>query len=395
MTGPLDGFRILDLTQVVMGPFASKILADFGADVIKIEPPTGDTSRAIPPMKSKGMGYVYIHANRNKRSVVLDLKQPEGLDAFVKLAETADGLICSVRPQAMDRLGLSYERLAALNPKLVYLNLVGFGEGPYANQPAYEDIFQALTGVSHMLTLTGAPHPMNVPLSYNDRMCGQSAVNIMLAALLGRERTGRGQHIIMPMFETMADFVLSCHMGGRTFDPNGQMGYQRILNDLRRPFPTKDSHISVVIYTDKHWRAFLDIAGCPEWFDEDPRLKTFTLRAENAAGIYGRVMEIMATKTTAEWLKAMQDADIPCAPVHTLEGMFEDPHIIQSGLLQRTEHPTEGTITELGIPSIWSDTQPELRRHAPTLGEQSQEILAEVGVTEDEYRRLVAAKVTR
>ena len=383
------------MTQVLMGPGATKTLADLGADVIKIEPPSGDISRAIPPMKHQGMGGTYIHTNRNKRSVVLDLKDPDGLDAFLKLAATADVVVFSVRPQAMERLGISYERLSQLNLGIIYLNLVGFGDGPYANQPAYEDIFQALTGVSHMLTLAGAPHPMNVPLAYNDQMCGQSAVNLVLAALLARERTGRGQQITMPMFETMADIVLSCHMGGRTFDPQGQMGYQRILNDLRRPFPTKDGHIVMVLYSDQNWRNFLDIAGCPEWFDEDPRLRTFTARAENAPGIYGRVIDLMGERTTDEWLQALRDADIPCAPVHSLESMFEDPHLQQGGLLVQMEHPSEGTITALGIPSVWSETQPELRRHAPTLGEQSEEILLEVGVSPDAYARMRAARVTR
>jgi crotonobetainyl-CoA:carnitine CoA-transferase CaiB-like acyl-CoA transferase len=252
--GPLEGCRVLDMTQVVMGPFATQVLADFGADVIKIEPPTGDTSRQIPPAKNKGMGPVYLHANRNKRSLVLDLKQAPAIEALMRLIATADVLICNVRPKAMDRLGITYERLATANPRLIYLSLVGFGlDGPYASRPVYEDILQSLTAVPSMLTRTGAHAPMFVPVTYNDRACGLSAANIILAALLARGRTGRGQHVVMPMFETMAQFALGDHMGGRTYDPPvGPMGYIRVLSELRRPFATQDGYICLVLYTDQH-----------------------------------------------------------------------------------------------------------------------------------------------
>jgi crotonobetainyl-CoA:carnitine CoA-transferase CaiB-like acyl-CoA transferase len=395
MSGALDGFRILDMTQVVMGPFATQILADYGADVIKLEPPGGDTSRAIPPMKNPGMGYIYMHANRNKRSVVLDLKRPEGLQAFLRLAKTVDVLICNVRTKAMERLGVTYARLAEINPGVIYLNLVGFGDGPYADAPAYEDLFQALTGVSHMLTRAGAAHPMFVPLAYNDRACGLSAATIVLSALLARSRSGKGQHIVMPMFETMAQLVLGDHMGGRTFEPpQGAMGYQRILNDLRRPYETSDGHICMVLYADKHWRSYLEIVGKSHWMLEDPRLRSLTTRAQYAREIYEPITELMRSKTSAEWLQALTAADIPCAPVHTLETLMEDPHLAAIGFFKHVTHPSESHIVEMDPPTTWSETPPERRRHAPTLGEHSTEVLREAGLGDHEITALLEAKVT-
>lgn len=395
-SGPLAGIKVLDMTQVVMGPFATQVLADFGADVIKIEPPTGDSSRRIPPMRNTGMGTVYLHANRNKRSVVLDLKQPQGVEAFLRLIETADVLVCNVRAAAMDRLGLDYARLQAINPRLVYLNLVGFGlSGPYANRPAYEDLFQGLTGVSSMLTMAGADAPMFVPLAFNDRACGLSAANIVLAALLHRATSGRGQHIVMPMFETMVQFVLGDHMGGRTFDPPiGPMGYERVLNDLRRPYPTRDGHICMVLYSDRDWRAFLAIVGKESWIDEDPRLADFTSRAQNAREIYRPVVELMKTRRSAEWLALLEAADIPCAPVHTLDSVMDDPHLKATGFFQTVDHPTEGRIVQMGATSTWSETPPEGRRPAPRVGQDSASVLSEVGYSDEEIQGLCASGVS-
>lgn len=395
--GPLEGYRVVDMTQVVMGPFASQVLADFGADVIKVEPLAGDTSRLIPPAKHKGMGPVHLHINRNKRSLVLDLKQPQGIDAFMRLIATADVLISNVRPKAMDRLGITYESLVAANPRLIYLSLVGFGlDGPYDARPVYEDILQSLTAVPTMLTRTGAPAPMFVPVTYNDRACGLSAANIILAALLARGRTGRGQHVVMPMFETMAQFVLGDHMGGRTYDPPiGPMGYMRVLSELRRPFATEDGFICLVLYTDLHWRAFLSLVGKEDWLVNDPRLQSITQRAEHAHDIYKPIAEMLRLKTSSEWLALLEAADIPCAPVHTLDTLLEDEHLKATGFLHSTEHPSEGRITQMGVPSRWSDTQPTLRRHAPQLGEHSMEILRELGLSEAEIERLMERRISQ
>jgi crotonobetainyl-CoA:carnitine CoA-transferase CaiB-like acyl-CoA transferase len=280
---------------------------------------------------------------------------------------------------------------------LIYLSLVGFGlDGPYDARPVYEDILQSLTAVPTMLTRTGARVPMFVPVTYNDRACGLSAANIILAALLARCRTGRGQHVVMPMFETMAQFVLGDHMGGRTYDPPiGPMGYMRVLSELRRPFATADGFICLVLYTDLHWRAFLSLVGKEEWLVDDPRLQSITQRAEHAHEIYKPVAEMLRLKTSAEWLALLEAADIPCAPVHTLDTLLEDEHLRATGFLHSVEHPSEGRITQMGIPSRWSDTQPTLRRLAPQLGEHSAEILRELGLSDSEIRQLMDSRVSQ
>lgn len=382
MNAPLSGLRVLDLTQVVMGPVATQILAEMGADVIKIEPPAGDTSRHIPPMRNAGMGYIFLHANRGKRSVVLDLKRQEGLGALLKLVESADVLICNVRPDAMARLGLTYERLAMAKPDIIYVNLVGFGaEGPYSGDPAYEDLIQSLTAVPSLLVRGGAEAPMFVPLAFNDRSCGAYCVNFVLAALLTRAKTGLGDHIVLPMFETMARAVLADHMAGRTFDPpEGPMGYQRILTDLRRPYPTSDGYVSMVLYTDNHWRAFLKVVGKESWMETDPRLKNITRRAAHTAEIYKPIVEIMRGRSSVDWISVLREADIPIAPVHTLESLIEDEHLVARRLVSYSDHPTEGRIALLSnLVKTNGNTSLELRP-APNLGEHTEEVLRESGL---------------
>ncbi|MDB5721393.1 MAG: CoA transferase [Alphaproteobacteria bacterium] len=394
MTKLLEGYRVLDLSQVVMGPVATQILAEFGAEVIKVEPPSGDTSRHIGPMKNPGMGYIFLHANRGKRSVVLDLKDADGLAALFKLAETADVLVSNTRAEAMDRLGLSYARLREANPRIVYVNLLGFGnEGPRAGDPAYEDLIQSLTAVPSLLMRAGADEPMFVPLAFNDRACGLACANAVLASLLARHRTGEGQHIILPMFETMAASVLADHMGGATFEPPiGPMGYQRILTDLRRPYRTQDGYVSMVLYTDKHWRAFVRIAGEEAWFAEDSRLHNLTARSTHASEIYVRVVEIMHGRSSEQWLTALHEADIPAAVVHTLESLVEDPQLAAMKVVRTSTHPSEGVLRTLE-PALRFDGQAaEPLCGAPRLGEHTQEVLREAGVDEDRIGRIVSGR---
>jgi crotonobetainyl-CoA:carnitine CoA-transferase CaiB-like acyl-CoA transferase len=392
VTSPLQGYRVLDLTQVVMGPVATQILAEYGADVIKVEPPTGDTSRHIPPMRNAGMGYIYLLANRGKRSVVLDLKQPAGIDALLALVATADVIVCNVRAEAMARLGLTYERFRAANPAIVYVNLIGFGEGgPYAGDPAYEDLIQSLTAVPSLLMRAGADEPMFVPLAFNDRACGQTCATAVLAALLGRTKTGKGTHVTIPMFETMAAAVLADHLGGRTFDPPiGPMGYQRILTDLRRPYRTQDGYVSMVLYTDKHWRAFCAIAGDEHWFASDPRLASITQRTHHARDIYPRVVEIMLTRPSADWVTLLKDADVPVAVVHTLETLIEDPQLAASGMMAMTRHATEGELLSITSPTRWSGEKPLPLGDPPQLGEHTAEILREAGLDDGAIATVLA-----
>ncbi len=240
MSGPLQGLRILDLTSVLMGPYATQLMADMGADVVKIEPPDGDTVRGIGPMRNPGMGHIFLHVNRNKRSLVLDLKQPDGLAAFYRLAETADVVIYNIRPQAMRRLGIDYERLQAINPRIIYAGLYGYSEaGPYAGKPAYDDLIQGAAAVPSIMSMASGDRPRYVPLTLADRTVGLMASTTILAAVVARAQSGVGQQIEIPMFETMVQYVLSDHLAGETFVPaNGPSGYPRLLVKDRRPYQT-------------------------------------------------------------------------------------------------------------------------------------------------------------
>jgi crotonobetainyl-CoA:carnitine CoA-transferase CaiB-like acyl-CoA transferase len=302
--GPLAGVRILDLSTVVMGPYATQVLADLGADVIKVEPPAGDNLRAVGPMRNPGMGHIYLHLNRNKRSVVLDLKTPEGLEACLKLAESCDALLYNIRPQAMARLGLSYETVAARNPRIVYLGAYGYGEaGPYAGRPAYDDLIQGQTGIAALSAQQSGDVPRYAPLTLADRAVGLHVGIALVSAVLHARSTGQGQQVEIPMFEGMAHLVLGDHLGGATFDPPlGPTGYARLLAPHRRPYATADGYISLLIYNDKHWRNFFDLIGRPE-LSRDPRFSTHGARAAHIGEVYAFVADVIATRSSQDWLE--------------------------------------------------------------------------------------------
>ena len=391
----LSHLRILDMSNVIMGPYASQLLADYGADVIKIESPQGDTTRQIPPMRHPDMGCLFMHLNRNKRSVVLDLKQRECVEAFMALAAQADALICNIRPAALARLGITYEGLAKRNPRLIWVSLVGFGsDGPYAGRPAYEDLMQGLTGMPAMLVQAGSEQPHYVPVSFNDRVVGLHAALALLAAVQWRERSGQGQFIEVPMFETMTQFTVGDHMGGQTFEPpQGPMGYQRTLTKERRPYATLDGFICLVIYTDKHWRSFFAAIGQPDRFASDPRLQNLRSRTTHAVALFTELADIMRTRSTAQWMALMNEADIPAVPMHTLDTVVQDPHLHAVGMFEVVQHPTEGAVRQLRPPSRWSASPPSVRRHAPGLGEHTAEVLREAGLPADQLETLIGALV--
>jgi len=396
MSGPLAGVRIVDITTVLMGPYATQILADLGADVIKVEAPAGDNVRTIGPARHEGMSGIFLHCNRNKRSVVLDLKHPDGRTALLKLAETADVLIYNVRPQAMARLGLGYEAVAAVNPRIIYAGVYGYGQsGPYAAKPAYDDLIQGAAAIPTLALQAGAEVPRYAPLAMADRIVGMSAANAVSAALFHRERSGEGQRIDIPMFETMAAFVLGDHMMGASFEPAlSPPGYARLLNEYRKPYRTRDGHICVLVYNDKQWRTFFAMIGQPGLMDTDPRFATIGKRTENIRELYRMVDEVMRTRTTHEWLALLEDADIPVMPMNTLESLLEDPHLNAVGFFQRVEHPSEGKLRQMAVASTWSRTPPELARHAPRLGEHSAEVLREAGYDAAGIAALAAGGVT-
>jgi crotonobetainyl-CoA:carnitine CoA-transferase CaiB-like acyl-CoA transferase len=397
VSGPLAGVRVIDLTTVVMGPFATQILADLGADVVKVEPPEGDVLRHIAPMRNPGMGHIFLHHNRNKRSIVLDLKRPPGREALLRLARGGDVLIYNVRPQAMRRLRLGYDEVAAVNPRIVYVGAYGYGEGGrHAGQPAYDDLIQGMAALPAIFADAGADRPRYVPTAIADRITGLAAVNAVTTALYCRSRTGVGQAVEVPMYETLAQMVLADHLAGRTFEPPiSPFRYERMLAEHRAPYRTKDGYVCVLIYNDKHWRSFFKLIGREEMFHADPRFASQEARSRSIGEVYAFVAGEMVKRTSSDWLRALKDADIPVAPLHSIEDVLADPHLAESGFFVETEHPTEGRLRTMAMPGAWSRTPPGRLRPAPRLGEHSVEILREAGYAAAEIDALIAGGVTR
>lgn len=388
--GPLEGIKIIDMTSVLMGPYATQMLGDMGADVIKVEAPDGDVTRQIAPSRNPGMGAIYLNANRNKRSICLDLKQDAGREALLRLAGDADVLAYNIRPQAMRRLGLGYETLAALNPRLVYAGLFGFGQsGPYAAKPAYDDLIQGASVMSSLIAKAGDGTPGYVPSAIADRVVGLAAVGAICATLVNRDRTGMGQQVDIPMFETMVGFVLGDHLGGLTFEPPiGGGGYGRQLSPERRPYRTCDGYVCALIYTDKQWASFLDAIGQADLPQRDPRFANFANRIANIDHVYGELGRIFTQRGTAEWLELLESADIPSMPMHDFDSVLNDPHLVQTGFFQPVDHATEGRLRMMRLATTWSRTPSEITRLPPHKGEDGVAILREAGFSDGEINKL-------
>jgi len=395
--GPLNGIRIIDMTSVLMGPYATQMLGDFGADVIKIEAPDGDLVRKIGPARREGMGPIFLNSNRSKRSVTLDLKQPEGRAALLKLCADADALVYNVRPKAMARLGLSYEELSAVNPRIVYAGLFGYGQdGPYAGRPAYDDLIQGGALLPYLFSRVNDGEPRYVPSAIADRIVGLLAVGAILAAIVERDRSGVGQRVDIPMFETMVSFVMSDHMGGLTFDPPlDQGGYRRQLSPERRPYKTRDGYICALIYTDGHWQRFFEAIGRPDMPAADPRFASFVARMAHIDEVYGELSAIFLTRTSSEWLELLEAADVPAMPMYDFQGILRDPHLQATDFFRIVEHPSEGSIRTMAIPASFSRSEAEPSRHAPLQGEHSEEVLREAGFSAEEVDALLARGVAR
>jgi crotonobetainyl-CoA:carnitine CoA-transferase CaiB-like acyl-CoA transferase len=368
--GPLAGVRVLDLTAVVMGPSATQMLGDLGADVIKVEPAEGDSMRWVGPARHASMGPLYLQANKNKRSVVMNLKSPEGRAALLRLAADADVFISNVRPAAMERLNLGYESLRAVNPAIIYCAAVGYGDGgPAAGRAVYDDLMQAASGISGLFgEIDGTPR--YAPVNICDRIVGLHVVVAVQAALLHRARTGVGQSVEVPMFETMAQFVLADHSGGRAFDPPlGDAGYKRLISATRNPFRTRDGYLAVAVYNDKHWREFGKIVGIDDLVRPGTIFADMATRTVHSSEIGAFLAGHFSHRTSADWLEVLDRADIPCGPVNTVDDLYSDPHLAAVGLFQTLEHPTEGTIVTTRCPINFSQSPAKLRRMPPNLGE--------------------------
>lgn len=380
----LSGVRIIDMTSVVFGPLATQMLGDLGADVIKVESPEGDMLRQVQPAQSTGMGAAFLGVNRNKRSVVLDLKTDDGRRSLRRLLRDADVFISSIRPAALARLSLAPDALRRENPRLVTVAAVGFGsDGPYSDKPAYDDSIQAVSGMAGLATMRdpGAP-PSYAPTILADKLGGVTAAWAVMAALYHRERTGEGQHVEVPMFETLASFLLVEHMAAATFENLPQsFGYSRMLVPHRRPVRTKDGYITILPYSNAQWARFFRAIGREDMLCH-PWVTNMDERSRNIGAVYDMVEQFAPSRTTQEWIDLMEEADIPVMPVRMLPDLPQDPHIEATGFFQRVVHPTEGTIWTTKPPVKFSATPARHDlRPAPRLGEHSEEILS--GVLDD------------
>ncbi len=394
MPGPLHGVRILELTSVVLGPWACQILGDLGADVIKIEPAGGDSNRQLGPRVNEGMAALYLTCNRNKRSVVLDLKSPAGKEALLRLAETADVLVHNYRPKSMERLGLDYEAMKARNPKIVFCGTYGYSKkGPYADRAAYDDSIQSASGIAMLATKMGE-EPRYLPTIIADKTTGLAVVYSVMAALFHRERSGIGQEIEVPMYETLISYVMAEHLFGYAFDPpRGEMGYTRLLSKHRRPYKTKDGYIAILPYLNDHWRTFCEAAGRPDLVS-DPRFVTLGERLKNIDAVYSETGALVALRTTAEWFQVLEKTNVPVMLVNSLEDLITDEHLLATGFWKEIDHPTEGRLRLPGVPVTFSETPGDIRRHPPRLGEHSIEVLAEAGYDKEHIASMVASGVT-
>lgn len=378
--GPLRGVRVIDLTAMVMGPYCTQIMADMGADVIKIEPPAGDNTRYISVGPASGMSGVFVNVNRGKRSAVLDLHTEEGQTALRALIAGADVFIHSMRGKAVGKLGFDYEAVAAINPAIVYTNCYGYSRrGPEGDRPAYDDTIQAECGIPAVQEqLTGEANYVGTIMA--DKVAGLTALYATMMALFHRERTGEGQEVEVGMFETMASFMLVEHANGAMFDPPlGPAVYPRTVAPNRKPYATKDGHIAALIYNDKHWDAFIT-AVRPEWNSE--LYATLERRAKQIDTVYGLIAQTLRERTTDEWLALFRELEIPAAPIHTPDALFDDPHLAAVGLFEtvQTQH---GPVRFPGVPTWFSRTPGRVRGYAPELGADTAEVLAEVGLTID------------
>ncbi len=392
--GALSGIRILDLTSVIFGPYASQVLADYGADVIKVESPQGDSTRNTGPGYEPGLAAMFLSVNRNKRSAVLDLKQPAARDALLKLAESADVFMHSIRPQKMAALGLAPDVLHGRNPKLIYANLLGFGTGGvYEGRPAYDDTIQGLSGIADIMARqTGEPRYF--PTIAADKTCGLIAAHAILAALFQRERSGAGQTIEIPMFEAMASFNLVEHFYGRHLrDAPGPTGYPRLMSPWRKPYRTSDGHICMMPYTDAHWRNFFTHSGHVQ-YAADPRFTDISMRTQHIDTLYSLAQDIVAEHSTQYWLELCERIEIPATRINTLDDLETDPHLASVGMfVDVMDEQSRGYRFTRNPVRMEHGSDP--MQLPPRLGEHTRAVLSEAGLSTTEVEALFAAGAAR
>ncbi len=395
MAGPLEGVKILELTAVVLGPWACQILADMGAEVIKVEPPYGDSNRSLGASRNPGMAALYLTCNRNKRSLMLDLKKPGAREAIMKIAKDVDVVIHNNRPQVMTKLGLEYKDFKEVNDKIIYCGTYGYGkQGPYGEKGALDDSIQSISGIAWLTNMV-LGEPRYLPTVVCDKTTALNVVYAVTAALYSREKTGKGQDIEVPMFESMVYYNMAEHLWGQTFEPAiGTAGYKRLMSYHRKPYKTKDGYIAILPYLDAHWHKFCTLAEREDLL-EDERFSTLADRVANIDDTYEETAKTMVHRTTQEWLDMFGQTSVPTNAVNTLDGVIDDPHLQEVGFWQEMDHPTEGKLRMTKFPVNFSGTPAENKRHQPRLGEHSTEILLEAGLSQDEIDAMIEQGTTK
>jgi len=387
MPGPLHGYRVLDLSAVISGPYGTMILADQGADVIKVEPPgRGDFTRAAGN-KSGGLSASFLNNNRNKRSITVDLRHPDGVEVVKRLARTCDVLVQNFRPGVVERLGVGEEAIRAVAPTIIYVSISGFGEsGPFAHKPVYDPIVQALSGLASVQGGSDQARPRLVRTILPDKLTAITSAQAITAALLARERTGVGQHVRLSMLDAIVAFLWSSDMGGQTY-VGRDVSAQRAASFIDLIYETKDGHMSVAVMTNDQWTALTRAFNRPEWL-EDPRFATTELRDLNIDARLELIQSVLIERTTAEWMQILETEGVPCAPVLSRREMIDHPQIAATGIVVETDHPQAGRLRQTRNAARFSVTTPEHRHGAPTLGQHTREILREAGYTDADIRRL-------
>lgn len=385
---PLEGLRVLDLSTVIFGPLASQILADYGAEVIKIESPAGDSTRHTGPGREQGMAAMFMGCNRNKRSVVLDLKAQAAQQALLQLVAQADVFMHSMRPQKLHKLGLDPASLMAAHPRLVYAGLHGFGEGgPYAGRPAYDDVIQGMTGLCDLMHQQGG-EARYLPMVAADKTCAHVAAHAILAALMQRERSQRGSFVEIPMYEAMVGFNLVEHMYGRHFvPPLSPMAYPRVMQSWRRPYATADGHVAMMPYTDAHWQRFFAHVGAPQW-SQDPRFSSMAERTSHIGSLLALAAGFIAEHSTAYWLQTCAQLDIPAAPITSLEQLPDDAHLQATGFFSYLQDPEMGQLCFPGVPVRFDGVRPPIHI-PPRLGEHTRQALLAAGLSCEQVAQLL------
>ena len=392
MSGPLSGYRVIDFTNVIAGPFATMMLADQGADVIKVEAPQRPDYTRQAGYGPKDMRAVFLNNNRNKRSIAIDVKNKEGKEALKKLVATADVFIQNFRPGVVERLGISEPELRAITPDLIYVSMSGWGEnGPLSHKPVYDPIIQALSGLATVQAGSDKDRPRLIRTILPDKLTGVTAAQAVTAALAGRAKTGEGQHVKISMLDSVIAFLWSSDMGGQTF-VGREVSEQRAATFIDLIYETKDDYITVSTMTNVQWRGFCKVAGREDLLN-DPRFLTPALRDENADDRLNLIQEVLLEKPATEWLLTLDDAGVPCAPVLTRKQMIEHPQIKASNIVVEYEHQHAGRLRQARPAARFEGTPTSIRQGAPLLGEHTYDLLAEVGYSDQDIDAMVKAQI--